>query len=283
MAIKLVTDSTADLTGEQVEQYGFAVIPLNVHFGDELYRDGVDLTPEEFFGKLPSSPVIPRTSQPSAGEFVDFYKPLIDEGHTVISVHLSAHLSGTLASAQAAKSMLEGDVNLIDSKSASQGTARTLIQAARAVAKGKSKEEVLELIDRLIANTYVLFSVDTLEYLQKNGRIGRAAALVGSLLRLKPILCLDRDGFVAPYDKVRGKSRVKPRLLAAVAEKLEPGAEVDLSIIHGDALGPATELYEALAGQYRVREGIVTSVGPVIGSHAGPGVLGVAIQPVLEA
>jgi len=282
MAIKLVTDSTSDLTREQAEQYGITVIPLNVHFGEELYRDGIDISPEQFFRKLPGSQVLPRTSQPSAGEFVELYRPLLEDGHTVVSIHLSSHLSGTLASAQAAKSMLEGDLTLIDTKSASQGLARTVIQAARAVAKGKTKDEVLDLTERLIPQTHIFFSVDTLEYLQKNGRIGRAAALVGSLLKLKPILCLDKDGVVAAYDKVRGRSRVVPRLIAAVTERIPAGSEVDLSVIHGDAEEAARGLYDAVAAQYRVREGVITSVGPVIGSHAGPGVLGVAIQPVLE-
>jgi DegV family protein with EDD domain len=282
MAIKLVVDSTADLTRAQVEEYGITVIPLNVHFGEELYKDGVDITAEEFFKRLPTAPVIPRTSQPSAGEFVELYKPFLADGHSVISIHLSSRLSGTIASAQAAKSMLEGDISLVDTKSASQGVARIAIQAARAVRKGKSKAEVLALVEELIPKTQVLFAPDTLEYLQKNGRIGRAQALLGSLLKLKPILGFDSDGVTCTIDKVRGRSQVIPRVLAAAAERLAPGAAADISVIHGNAPDPAKELYDAACGQYAVREGAITCIGPVIGSHGGPGILGLVVQPVLE-
>jgi len=189
MAVKIVTDSTADLSAEQVQSSGLTVVPLNVHFGDETYKDGIDLTPSAFFGKLRSTSVLPRTSQPSAGEFLEVYKRLGAGGDQIISLHISGRLSGTIASAEAARGMAEADVTVVDTLSAAQGLAMIAMVAGRAARAGRSKEDILSLVKTLIKDTYIIFSVDTLEYLQKNGRIGKAQALLGSLLNVKPVGC----------------------------------------------------------------------------------------------
>ncbi len=282
VAVRIVTDSTADLSEEHVKDCGLTVIPLNVHFGDETYKDGVDLTPEQFMVKLKSTPAIPRTSQPSAGEFLEIYRRLAADGDEVVSIHISGRLSGTIASADAARGMAEGSVTVVDSLSASQGLAMCAMVAGRAAQAGRSKDDILALVQRLIPETYIIFSVDTLEYLQKNGRIGRAQALLGSLLNVKPILILDKDGVVAPYDKVRGKSRVIPRLVSAVKERIPAGSKVRIAAIHAQAEDAAQALLEETGKHYQVQEKWVAPIGPVIGCHTGPGAIGVIIQRVAD-
>ncbi|MDP2872705.1 MAG: DegV family protein [Bacillota bacterium] len=282
VAVRIVTDSTADLSEEHVKDCGLTVIPLNVHFGDETYKDGVDLTPEQFMVKLKSTPAIPRTSQPSAGEFLEIYRRLAADGDEVVSIHISGRLSGTIASADAARGMAEGSVTVVDSLSASQGLAMCAMVAGRAAQAGRSKDDILALVQRLIPETYIIFSVDTLEYLQKNGRIGRAQALLGSLLNVKPILILDKDGVVAPYDKVRGKSRVIPRLVSAVKERIPAGTKVRIAAIHAQAEDAAQALLEETGKHYQVQEKWVAPIGPVIGCHTGPGAIGVIIQRVAD-
>lgn len=282
VAVRIVTDSTADLSEEHVKDCGLTVIPLNVHFGDETYKDGVDLTPEQFMVKLKSTPAIPRTSQPSAGEFLEVYRRLAADGDEVVSIHISGRLSGTIASADAARGMAEGSVTVVDSLSASQGLAMCAMVAGRAAQAGRSKDDILALVQRLIPETYIIFSVDTLEYLQKNGRIGRAQALLGSLLNVKPILILDKDGVVAPYDKVRGKSRVIPRLVSAVKERIPAGTKVRIAAIHAQAEDAAQALLEETGKHYQVQEKWVAPIGPVIGCHTGPGAIGVIIQRVAD-
>jgi len=276
--IKVVTDSTSDMTAEQIERSGVTVIPLNVHFGDEVYKDGVTMTPAEFYRKLASSPIMPRTSQPSAGEFMELYQELAADADTIISVHISNHLSGTLASAEAARGMVDIDVQTFDSLLCSQACARLAMLAAREAKAGRSKEEIMALLEQARQDTLLVFCADTLEYLQKNGRIGRAQAIMGSILQVKPILWMDKDGYVASYDKVRGKSKVLARLVAAAHEHFASGTEVDVSVIHSEAPEQAEALLEMMRAEFPVRDGTVATIGPVVGAHIGPGAVGLIVQ-----
>jgi len=280
--IRVVTDSTADMSAEQVKASGLTVIPLNVHFGDEVYKDGVDISPREFYAKLTSSSTMPRTSQPSAGEFMEVYQQLAAEGaDSIISVHISSHLSGTLASAEAARGMVEVDVATFDTLLCSQAIARCAMLAAREAAAGRSKEEILNLLEQARSQTLLVFSADTLEFLQKNGRIGRAQAVLGSILQVKPILWMDRDGIVASYDKVRGRAKVLPRLAAAAHEHYAAGSAVDVSIIHSEAEDRAKELLAMVKKDFEVRDSYIGPIGPVVGAHIGPGAVGMIIQAAL--
>lgn len=282
MAVKIVTDSTADLSREHIRSCGLTVVPLNVHFGDETYKDGVDLTPDQFFSKLRSTSVLPRTSQPSAGEFLEVYKRLGADGDPIISLHISGRLSGTIASAEAARGMAGVDVTVVDTLSTAQGLGMCAIVAGRAALAGRSKDDILALLQRLIKETHIVFSVDTLEYLQKNGRIGKAQALLGSLLNVKPILILDKEGIVAPYDKVRGKSRVIPRLVSAAQEQVPAGSKVRIAAIHAQAEPVAQALLDEAVVHYQVHEKWTASIGPVIGCHTGPGAVGLIIQRIAD-
>ena len=282
MAIRIVTDSTADLPKQMVEDLGIIVVPLNVHFGEDTYLDWVELTPEAFFDKLPKTDVLPRTSQPSPGDFAKAYEEAGGPKDSIISIHISHILSGTYQSATMAKDMLaDRDITVIDSKFTSMALGFIAVEAARAVKEGKSKEEVLELIHYYMEKGHILFMVDTLEYLQKNGRIGKAAAFLGGLLKMKPILSL-KDGAIVPVEKARGSKKALQSMVDLLKEKLPPGGKVKGAVVHGNALATAEELVERIKDAYDISELIITPVGAVIGCHTGPGLVGLLFFPEKE-
>jgi len=280
--IKIVTDSTADLSKEQVEKYGIKVVPITVNFGEESFADGVELSAEEFYRRLTTSNVLPKTAQPSPEAFRQVYEELADKNDTILSIHVSGKLSGTLNSVELASKMVESKVVPIDSKTASQGIGRTVLIAAEAVQRGMKLEEILAVIDKSVARTFSVFAVDTLEFLQRNGRIGKAASLLGSLLQIRPILYADPEGMVAPYDKVRGRSQVIPSLVAAALKNVDPASPVNLSVVHSGAVESAQNLLEKLKENYEIKDLHVGTVGPAIGAHIGPGAVGLMIQPSFE-
>ncbi|MBS4030948.1 MAG: DegV family protein [Clostridiales bacterium] len=277
MTVKIVTDSTADLPQGLVEELDIAVVPLKVHFGEEEFLDWIELDSDSFFEKLKKSDIMPRTSQPSPADFEAVYKRVGEYGDSIISLHISAHLSGTYQSATIAKSMLEGqDIEIVDSKVTSMALGLVVIEAARAAKEGKTKEEIMAQVYNQLSKCRVFFGVDTLEYLQKNGRIGKAAALLGGMLHVKPLLTL-KDGAIVPKEKVRGSSKLMQRFVEILGE--EAGGEVNgkVVILHGNALDEAIKLKEKVDEKYNFKESVVAQIGAVIGTHTGPGVLGVAV------
>ncbi|HOB21327.1 MAG TPA: DegV family protein [Bacillota bacterium] len=286
--VRIVTDSTADLSNPLREKYGLEMIPLNVHFGDELYKDQVDLSPEQFYEKLRTAKILPRTSQPSPGEFMELYKKIADEGaETIASIHLSAKLSGTYQSAKvAAASLPDLDIEVIDGQSASVGTAVQAIAAAEVAARGGTKEEVLAAAEAAKTKEGVYFVVDTLEYLQRNGRIGKAQAFLGTMLNVKPLLTLI-DGIVCPYERVRGKKRAVGRMFEIMEEDLtkreEAGEKWDrllVAISHADSREEAEKVAAEIQTRFDNVEMIIEYIGPVIGTHVGPGTVAVIYCPM---
>ncbi|WP_248926437.1 DegV family protein [Paenibacillus hamazuiensis] len=281
--IKLVTDSTSDIPADVRAELGIEMVPLKVHFGSESYRDAVDMSSEAFFEKLAAFPGLPTTSQPSPVEFMDTYRRLIEEDPEVqiISVHLSSAFSGTYQSAVMAKSTLDGSSNItvVDSKSASYGIGMLVVAAAQAAKEGKTKEEILQLIERLRNETALYFLVDTLEYLQKGGRIGRAAALVGSLLNIKPILSIAPEGVVYSVDKVRGHKKAMARIVE-LFDKDVAGRSIRLTVAHANAPEYAAELHNQLQQHFRIESVQYTSIGPVVGTHTGPGTVAAFVVPL---
>lgn len=279
--IRIVTDSTADIPLSVREELGIEMVPLKIHFGDETYLDAVTLQSEQFYEKLSSSAVLPTTSQPSPIEFLDTYKKVIEDPEAeVISIHLSSALSGTYQSAVLAKSMLEDQakITIVDSKSASYGIGALVVAAARAAREGKNAEEILELIHSLRANFHIYFLVDTLEYLQKGGRIGKASALFGSLLNIKPILSIDEEGEVVAVDKVRGQKKAMARIVELL-QKDFAGKAIHLQVAHSNALEAARGLRELLEQHFEVKSVEYITLGPVIGTHAGPGTVAAFVHP----
>lgn len=279
MGVKIVTDSTADLPQGLADELDIAVVPLKIHFGEEEYLDWIDLDSDSFFAKLQASDVMPRTSQPSPADFEAVYKRVGEDGDTIISLHISAQLSGTYQSATIAKSMLDGmDIEVVDSRVTSMALGIVVIEAARAAKAGKSKEEIMSQVYDQLGKVRVYFGVDTLEYLQKNGRIGKAAALLGGLLNVKPLLTLVEGGIV-PKEKVRGKAKLQERFAGIVGEEFGKEVTGKAVILHGNDLENALKLKEKIENEFAFSELIIASIGAVIGTHTGPGVLGVAVLP----
>ncbi|HZG58389.1 DegV family protein [Paenibacillus sp.] len=281
--VRIVVDSTADLPKDVRERLGIEMVPLKVHFGNETYLDSVTLSSSDFFVKLAAAKEMPTTSQPSPVDFVDVYKKLLEEPETVIiSLHLSSAFSGTYQSAVLAKSLLEGDerIRIVDSKSASLGFGLLAIAAAEAAAEGADAEACLARIEEVQQRTQLYFLVDTLEYLHRNGRIGKASAVFGSLLNIKPILSIDpAEGVIYPVDKIRGSRKAMNRIIELLQDKFA-GVPVDVTFVHANALEGAQDFAALLGDRFTVRNTSYYELGPVVGTHVGPGTLGLFVTAV---
>jgi DegV family protein with EDD domain len=269
----IVLDSTADLPDAADRLPNWRVVPLYVRFGDESLRDGVDIDPAEFYGRLRESRVFPTTSQPTPGDFLACYQEL-GAYERIFSLHVSARVSGTFASADAAATELgDGRVRAIDTETASASIAMLALAIQRRLERGTSDEEVDALVERYRRERGLLFTVDTLEFLQRGGRIGKAAAFAGTLLQVKPILSI-RDGEVEPVKRVRGERKAFAELAAALETETRDEPSYRLSVAHAAAPERAAEL-ESLVREQRPNAELelVVTLGAVIGAHAGPGTL----------
>ena len=270
----IVYDSTADLPA--AEHPDWTMVPLTVHFGETEFRDYVDLSATEFYGHLASSSMHPTTSQPAPGAFIAIYRDLLERYEHIVSIHISGSLSGTFGSACTAAQEFPGRVTVIDSRLVSMPLALGLGRAQDALDAGTSPGELPALFDRIGRQSGCLFSVATLEFLQRGGRIGRAQALVGTLLGVHPLLAVE-DGEVVPVGRVRGEARVLPELVAEFVRRSASYATVDVAIAHADDLERATELEVlVLAARTGIRSVRILTLGAVVGTHAGPGALGLA-------
>ncbi|NLJ74681.1 MAG: DegV family protein [Firmicutes bacterium] len=281
--IHVVTDSGSDLPLKLREELGIHVVPLTVQFGDDIYRDGVDIQVEEFYERLQSGTILPSTCQPSPADFEALYQQIAEPGDTIISVHLSSRLSGTYQSAVLASTMVDDSINIItiDSKSASMGIGLAAVAAAEAARAGHTVEDCVQAAQYAIDHLNVYFVVDTLEYLKRNGRIGQASALVGTLLNIKPILTLN-DGVVAPFEKIRGKSKAIRRIheLARALEDQYPGQSFRAALTHAARPNEAQVFAEILKDELPIAGDIAVSyIGPTIGVHVGPGTLALLLYP----
>jgi DegV family protein with EDD domain len=269
----IVVDSTADLPEAPQRFPNWRVVPLYVRFGDESLRDYVDLGPAEFYARLRTAAELPTTSQPTPGDFLATYEELA-EFERIISVHISSRLSGTFESARTAASQLGDRVRLVDSGTASAAIAMLGLAMQRRLERGTTDEELDELIARYRRDAGLLFTVDTLEYLAKGGRIGKARAMAGQLLHIKPILTI-RDGEVLPVKRVRGNAKAFAAFVEAFTEATSDRPGLRVAIAHADAPERA-EALTAMAVRERPSAEIelVTILGPVVGTHAGPGTVG---------
>jgi len=270
----IVVDSTADFPDAQERYPNWRVVPLYVNFGTESYKDGVDLTAAQFYDRLRTSPELPTTSQPTPGDFLAAYEELAAY-ERVLSVHIAATLSGTVQSAGTAAAQLgDGRVRTIDSGSASIATAMLATSIQRRLERGTTDEEIDQLVERYKREHGLLFTVDTLEFLARGGRIGRAKAFAGELMHVKPMLSI-RDGEVLPVKRVRGNRRAFQEFVSALDEQTrdEPGLRV--GIAHADAPERMVEI-EKMVRDRRPQATIEMKsiLGAVIGAHAGPGTVG---------
>jgi len=268
----VVTDSTADFPDGLVDQLPVSIVPLIVEIEGQSYRDRIDLTLDEFLGRLRRG-VLPRTSQPSAGTFQEVYQQLLEQGYDVVSIHIAATLSGTLNSARVAVQALDpGRIQLYDSGSVSMGLGWLVVEAAELAATGQPADAIVQHLDRRRRDVRLYAVLETLEYLQKGGRIGRAAAFLGSALQIKPLISV-REGVVEPVERVRTFKRGIERLLE-VARELAPFDR--LAVLHLGAEAPASELREQLQALQPDLSIPFAQIGTVVGTYSGPGTLGFA-------
>jgi DegV family protein with EDD domain len=270
----IVVDSTADFPDAQDHYPNWRVVPLYVNFGTESYKDGVDLTAAQFYERLRTSPELPTTSQPTPGDFLAAYEEL-SSYERILSVHIAANLSGTIQSAgTAAEQLGDGRVRTIDSKSASVATAMLATAIQRRLERGTTDEEIDALVERYLREHGLLFTVDTLEFLARGGRIGRAKAFAGQLMNVKPILSI-REGEVIPVKRVRGNRKAFQEFVDAVTEQTEDVPGLRVGIAHADAPGRMVQI-EKMVRHLRPQATIEmeTMLGAVIGAHAGPGTVG---------
>ncbi|MHB9146620.1 MAG: DegV family protein [Symbiobacteriia bacterium] len=278
--IKVITDSTSDLSPALAAQYDIEVIPLVVTLGDRTYRDGVDLSPDQFYPLLETTSDLPKTSQVSPGEFLQHFEHWLSRGYQVLSIHLSQGLSGTVDSARTAATQLRPDlVKVVDSKFLSFALAFQAIEAAQLAAAGHSMQAVLDGVKVVRDKMELLFTLDTMHYLQKGGRIGRVSALLGSLLNIKPLIRVV-DGVYVPFGRTRNQIQALERFVEFMTEKAG-SRPIRVAVGHGHALDAALRLKEMVAARLNVAGDIpLFEVGPVIGTHTGPGTVGAAFYPL---
>jgi DegV family protein with EDD domain len=274
--VAVVTDSTAYIPDELLEQYGIRVAPQVLIWGDQTLLDGVDIKPEEFYTRLLKDKVYPSTSQVTPGAFQKIFKELAESGKDILAVLISKKLSGTIESAVQACELLPGaNIEIVDSQSAGMGLGFQALAAARAADQGASLAECKALAEKAVEQTGVVFAVNTLEFLHRGGRIGGATRYLGTALNIKPILEL-RDGRVEAIERVRTRKRSLARLIELVEERVADRQPVRLAVLHANAPEDAQALLVEANARLQAIETIFTSVSPVVGNHAGPGTVGLA-------
>jgi DegV family protein with EDD domain len=279
--MKIVTDSAADLTPEEIRDLGIVVAPLHIQFPDGSVSSE-EISRDDFYSRLKALwPIIPSTSQPSAGMFGELYHKLADLKEEVLSIHISSGLSGTLQSARlGAQDAMHHFVEHVDTLTLSGGQRFQVLAAALAARAGKSKAFILERLARIREATEVIYTLETLDYLAKGGRIGRVQALAGALLHIKPIIHVDRaDG---KYTTI-GKERTLPKALNGIADYLAgkyASTEVWVSVMHGQVQDQADALASLLRQKLNVSRWEILRISPVLGVHTGPGIVGAAVVPV---
>jgi DegV family protein with EDD domain len=276
--ITVVTDSTAYLTNEFTVKHGIKVVPLKLNWDNDTFRDNVDITAQAFYDRLEKSNSIPTTSQPSGGDFLTAFNDVAKSADALVAVLISSGISGTVDSAlMAKKEFSQVPVEVFDSKVTAAGLALLLKAMVAEVEKSGSVEEVLKMGRRVLDTMGVYFVVDTLKYLHKGGRIGGASAFLGSALDLKPILYLSQEGKIEALEKVRTKKKAVNRLVDLAVQKAG-GKKAYVGIMQANAMEDALAMKSELEKRMDLAEIEIFELSPVIGTHAGPGTLGIAVH-----
>lgn len=276
--VAIVTDSTAYLPKDLREQSAITVVPQVLIWGDKTYEDGVDIQPNEFYQKLATAKVMPTTSQVSVPNMQKAFSGLLEQGYDALGIFLSAKLSGTMQSALQGRELLEKDrehVEIVDSNTTAMALGFQALTVARAAAQGASLSECKALAEKVRAHTGVYFVVDTLEFLHRGGRIGGAQRLLGTALNLKPLLTV-QDGKVEAVERIRTKAKAIERLIEIIGEQTAGKSPVRVATLHANAESEAREILIRVSSLTRATESVFTSVSPVVGTHTGPGTVGIA-------
>jgi len=280
MTVAFVTDSTAYVPPNLVDQYSITVAPQVLIWGEESFRDGVDIQPDEFYARLKGAKVMPTTSQVPVLTMQHIFEGLVEQGLDVMGIFISAKLSGTMQSAIQGREALGSaadKVTIIDSNSTAMAMGFQVLAAARAAAQGASLSDCRSIVETGRDHVGVYFAVDTLEFLYRGGRIGGAQRFIGSALNLKPILAL-KDGRVEAEDRVRTKGKALDRLLELAAAHVRGQKNVRVATLHANAESEARDLLERATKRLDAVESVLSCVSPVVGTHAGPGTVGLAFM-----
>lgn len=276
MKIAIVTDSTSYIPEPILKKYNIHTVPLSVVFGEESFREGIDITIEQFYEKMRNEKELPTTSQPAIGTFVDLFEKLSEDFDEVISIHLSKKFSGTYHAAKSAGDMVENiKVYPYDSELSAMPQGLFVLVAAELVGEGKSSEEIIAFLDEMKEKTRAYFMVDDLTNLQKGGRLSSAQAILGSVLNIKPILHIV-DGVIVPFEKVRTRKKAIKRIMGMLEDAAKEKQLEKVVFIHGNNEKAATELRDAFADKFPGIEMIISCFGPVIGTHLGENSIGVS-------
>lgn len=273
--IKIICDSLSDIPNELIEKYDIEVVPLTVILNEKEYKDGVDISNDEFYKTLREENVYPKTSQATYAQFKEVFEKYVNQGKRVLYIAGSSVATGTYQSAVMAKNDIDGEIYTYDSQAFSYVIGILVVEAARMASEGYDIDEIMKAIEELRDKTYVLFSVDTLEYLQKGGRISSTKAAIGSILNIKPILDI-KNGLVAPVCQVRGKKNVISKMIELVKDNCgENLQDQTICIGYSDDFKERERLTEAVKAEFNPKDILYFQIGSCVGSHAGPGLTGI--------
>ncbi|MHB8928874.1 MAG: DegV family protein [Bacillota bacterium] len=277
--IKIVTDSATDVPDDLARENGITCVPVYVTIGTKVYKDGVEIDQPELVRRMVEEKLVARTSQPSPGDFLAAYRDLTADGSAVISIHISSGFSGTVQAANLARNMLpDRDITVIDTETASMTSGFAVLAAARTAQLGATKEQIIQAARGAARRARIFLTVDSLEFLLRNGRIGRAQALIGSILSIKPVLTV-QDGVIAAFDRVRGAQKVIPRLVELCRQHIPEGTRVSIAIGHVDVVDKARALATELQKALNVGELFIFRTRAAITANVGPGAYGVMFCP----
>lgn len=272
MRLAIVTDSTADLPREEALDHDVTVVPLHVIFGEQSYRDGIDLTASEFYAKLSTEKVLPTTSQPSVGDFVEVFTRLLKDHDAVLGIFISSELSGTVRAAETARGLVDGEITIVDSGMVAYALGIQVLEAAKLAKAGTDVETIVTRLQEVQGRIDAYFVVDSLEFLKRGGRIGGGAAVLGTLLQIKPVLML-RDKRIDMYEKVRTHKKALDMLFQRFVEDSQDKSYVYGAVVHSAALDLATEAKKTILEKVPQANMRIIELDPVVGVHVGPGVL----------
>ena len=274
MAVKIVTDSSADIPPQLLKELDIAVVPLYVRFGNDVFKDKVDMSNREFYEKLVSGEVFPNTSQPTPLDFKNVYEELAKDADGIVSIHLSAKLSGTIPSALQARESMQGScpIEIVDSLAITGGLAMICLATARAAKAGATMEEVVKIAHEAVPDIHFMVLFDTLKYLAKGGRIGKAKGLMGAMLNIKPLIGL-KDGEVVPLGKARSYSKGMEQQFEFIEKAIKEGEVKEISIMYNTRQDEADALADRIAPLYPREKILMGEIGPILGTHGGPNML----------
>lgn len=273
--IALITDSTCDIPQELIERYGIVVIPQTVVWGDEILRDRIDITPQQFYERIKADPKMPTTTLPSPADFENAYRSAMENGaKEIIMLTVSSAMSGTFQLAKQIAEQMNAPVRVIDSKGPTMSLGWQALAAARARLDGAGADQIIEAVDKVRKRLVQIVCLDTLEFLYRGGRIGNAARLVGSLLDLKPLVQIDHErGVVESSGRARTRRKSIEMLIQRFFEQLQPGRLLHVAVLHGNALEEAQQIAERIRKEFSPYELLIDITGPVLGINTGPGAL----------